>query len=193
MKLQNRAFKAIRTQRDPVEKVAGGKRRSLPLVSSASDCSSNQSKNIAQDGKNGCTILKPSVEQDCTGANPKSTEPVMEPMSVGMVPNELLKMSIKPMGVPLVKSNIEPPLQPITDNEIIVNKLGAIEEKRGPERTWNKVMKYAGYAMRGFGTFGVTIGRGLYGQELQKSLRRQANNLQHVLWGAKSECRSITD
>ena len=35
--------------------------------------------------------------------------------------------------------------------------------------------------MRGFGTFNVTIGRGLYGQELQKSLRRHANNLKHVL------------
>ena len=46
---------------------------------------------------------------------------------------------------------------------------------------WGKVNKYTVYADRGFGAFNVALGLGMYGGELQKSLRRQPNNHKHVL------------
>ena len=88
----------------------------------------------ARKEKNGCTTPKPSDDRERPGAHTKPVGPVMEPMSAGMVPNELLKMPTKPLGEPLVMSDVGPPIQPITDNELIVNKLEAIEEKRDPER-----------------------------------------------------------
>ena len=42
--------------------------------------------------------------------------------------------------------------------------------------------KYTTYALRGFGSFNLAMGRGLFGLELQKSLRRKANARQHRLW-----------
>ena len=42
--------------------------------------------------------------------------------------------------------------------------------------------KYTCYDSRGFGTFNPTLGRGVYGVELQKAFRRQADGLKHTLW-----------
>ena len=46
-----------------------------------------------------------------------------------MMPNELLKMPTEPLGVPLVTSAVVLHIQPATDNELIVNKSDAVEEK----------------------------------------------------------------
>ena len=68
-------------------------------------------------------------------------------------------------------------------NELIVNKLEAIEERKSPDRAWAKVTKYTSYAERGFCTFNAAVGRGVYGIEMQKALRRQANGMQETIWG----------
>ena len=60
---------------------------------------------------------------------------------------------------------------------MISKTLEAIEERKDPERMRGEVNMYSAYAMRGFGTFEHEIGRWMYGLELQKSLRRQANSL----------------
>ena len=139
MKWQHRASRATKTQRNPVANALNGRKRSGSMASSASECSSTNSKPSDTNGKGAGTSLKPTNERDVFVPAGKNPEHVTDPTTGSMVPNALLKMSIKPSGVPLVTSDIEPPLQPITDNEIIVNKLGAIEDKRDPERTWNKV------------------------------------------------------
>ena len=85
------------------------------------------------------------------------------------------------MGVPLATEQVAGVIHEATGNELIINRLEEIEERKDPERIWTKINKYTLYALRGFGSFNVTFERGLYGIELQKSLRRQANALKHRL------------
>ena len=66
-----------------------------------------------------------------------------------------------------------------TGNELITNRLEEIEERQCPERIWAKVNKYTTFALRGFGSFNIAMGRGLYSLDLQKSLRREANAPKH--------------
>ena len=100
-------------------------------------------------------------------------------------PFELVKRPIRPLTVPLASMQMTVPVSTSTENEIIANKLDAIEERRDPERQWAKVNKYVAYAVRGFGTFTPTIGIGVYGLELQKAIRRQAGSLKYTLWDLK--------
>ena len=97
------------------------------------------------------------------------------------VPQELIKATIKPMGVPLATDMVSAEIHDATGNELIINRLEEIEEGKGPGRVWAKVNKYTTYALRGFGSFDVAMGRGLFSLELQKSLRRQANTLNRRL------------
>ena len=99
-----------------------------------------------------------------------------------MIPSELLKQPIKPRGVPLETDQFEYLGEASAENELIVNKLESMEEKRDAEKQRAKVNKYTAYAARGFGTFNPTLGRGVYWVDLQKALRRQANALKHTLW-----------
>ena len=101
-----------------------------------------------------------------------------------MLPFELVKRPIRPLTVPIA-TQLNIPVSISTENEIIVNKLEDMEERKDPERQWTKVTKYVAYAMRGFGTFTPTLGLGVYGLELQKALRRQANSLKYAMWGMK--------
>lgn len=70
-----------------------------------------------------------------------------------------------------------------TSNELIINQLEEIEERTDPDRVGAKIKKYTAYYLRGFGSFDVTFGRGLYGLELQRPLRRHAENLEIRLRG----------
>ena len=98
-----------------------------------------------------------------------------------MLSFELVKRPIRPLAVPIA-TQLNIPASMSTENELIVNKLDALEERKDPERQWAKITKYVAYAMRGFGTFAPTLGLGVYGLELQKALRRQANSLKYALW-----------
>ena len=108
------------------------------------------------------------------------------------LPPELVKATIHPMGVPLATDQISGGIQAATGNELIIHRLEEIEVRKGPERICAKVKKYTTYALRGFGSFGVNFGRGLYGAELQKSLRRQANTPKRNLWEMKIQTLSPT-
>ena len=101
------------------------------------------------------------------------------------VPHELIKATIKPMGAPIATDMASAEIQETTGNELIINRLGEIEEGKAPERVWAEVNNYTTYALRGFGSFNVAMGRGLYSLERQKSTRRQANALNHRLWELK--------
>ena len=109
----------------------------------------------------------------------------LQSTSTEMMPIELVKRPIKPMGVPLATSQICVPVVASTEHELIVSKIDAMEERKDPERQWTKVTRYTVYAARGFGTFSPVIGIGVYGAELQKAIRRQANGLKHTLWNLK--------
>ena len=98
-----------------------------------------------------------------------------------MLPFELTQKHTKPLDVPLATNHIELPIFASTENELIVNKLESLEGKKDPERPRAKVNKYTCYATRGFCTFNHSMGRGVYGAELQKTLMRQANGLKHTL------------
>ena len=100
-------------------------------------------------------------------------------------PPELIKATIKPTGVPIATDQWSGEIQAATGNELIIHRLEEIEDRRDPERVSAKATKYTTYALRGFGAFNVAMGRGLYGLEFQKSLRRQANTLKHRLWELK--------
>ena len=102
-----------------------------------------------------------------------------------MMPFELVKKPIKPLGIPLASDQVHLPELASTETELIVNRLESIEERKDPEKQWTKVTKYAVYAVRGFGTFKPAIGLGVFGVDLQKTIRRQANGLKHALWDLK--------
>ena len=87
---------------------------------------------------------------------------------VRSVPPELIKATIKPTGVPLATEQLSGEIQDATGNELITHRLDEIEDRQSPERVWTKATKYTTYALRGFGSFSVAIGRGSYGLELQK-------------------------
>ena len=72
-----------------------------------------------------------------------------------------------------------------TGGEFTINQLGEIEERKDAGRAWAKIDQYTAYAPRGFRSFGVSVGRGLYGIELAKSLRGQVNARRHSLWELK--------
>ena len=86
------------------------------------------------------------------------------------------------MGEPLATTQISGVIHEATGDELIINRLGAIEDRKDPERLWGKINKYTAYALRGFGSFNVTFGRGMHGVELQTSLPRQSNTLKHRFW-----------
>ena len=77
-------------------------------------------------------------------------------------------------------------IQEEAGSEQIPNRLDEIEEGKDPEWGCAEVDKYATYDLRGFGSPNVELGRGLFGLELQKSLRRQAYAPKHRLWGLKT-------
>ena len=106
-------------------------------------------------------------------------------MRVKYVPHEVIKATIKPMGAPLATDMMSAEIQEATGNELIINRLEEIEERKAPERVWAKVNKYTTYALRGFGSFNLAMGRGLYSLEMRKSLRQQENALKHRLWELK--------
>ena len=87
--------------------------------------------------------------------------------------------------MPLGMQNLNPVAPVATENELIAHRLEEMEERKDPDRTWAKMGKYVTFALRGFGMFNVSIGRGMFGAELQKSLRRQSTGLKHQLWEEK--------
>ena len=103
----------------------------------------------------------------------------------GNAPKELIKTTIKPMNLPM-GMHLAPSIIPTaTEKELLANRLEEMEERKDPDRTWAKMGKYVTFALRGFGMFNVSLGRGLYGAELQKSLRRRSTDLKHQLWEDK--------
>ena len=72
-----------------------------------------------------------------------------------------------------------------TGNELIIKRLGEIEDRKDLEMVWAMINKYNAYALRGFGSLIVRLRRGMYGMELQKSLRRQSNTLKRRMWAMK--------
>ena len=84
-----------------------------------------------------------------------------------------------------MSQQLDVPIIASAENELIVNKLGAIKERNDLERQCAKVNKYAAFPARGFGMLNPAIGRGVYGIELQKVMRRQANSLWNSLWDLK--------
>ena len=108
-----------------------------------------------------------------------------EPIKANSAPPELAKATIKPTGVPLATDQVSGEIQAATGNELITHRPEEIEERNDPERVWAKVNKYTTHALRGYGAFDVSFGGGLFGAELQKSLKRQANALKHRLWELK--------
>ena len=98
-----------------------------------------------------------------------------------MMPFELVRKPINPSGSPLESGRFDVPSVASTENELIVNKLDALDEKKGPDKQWANVAKYTAYEDRCFGTPNPPIGRGAYEIDLQKALRRQANGLKHTL------------
>lgn len=107
----------------------------------------------------------------------KSTGDDVETMAPGMLPSELVKRPIFPLNVPLASQQLALPALASSENELIVNKLEAIDERKDPGWVWVKVTKYTVYPSRIFGTFNASIGRGVYGIEMQMALRRQAIGL----------------
>ena len=77
------------------------------------------------------------------------------------------------MGAPLSTDMASSEIQEATGTELLINRLDDIAGRKGPEREWAKANKYTTYALRGFGSVNVAMGRGLFGVELQKSLRRR--------------------
>ena len=100
-------------------------------------------------------------------------------------PLELIKKPIKPLGVPLATDRIVAPVVVTNENELICDKLEAIEERKDPDNQWAKVAKYTVHAARGFNSFSPSIGIGVFGVELQKAIRRQSDGLKHTLWEMK--------
>ena len=90
-------------------------------------------------------------------------------MRIGNIPHELIKATIKPMGVPPAKDMASAAIQDATGNELIISGW-EIEAVKSPERVRGQVNKYTTCALRGFGSFNVAMGRGLFGAEFQKSL-----------------------
>ena len=187
MNLQRRAMRG----RESIKK--RGSAQSNEMTSrSQSECSGRSAKSSAS-GKLGMgTQLTPDREPESKKTKEtegrqrrNSTGDVTGAQSTGMLPFELVKKPIRPLLVPLASDQCEIRVATSTENELIVNRLEAIDDKKDPERQWNKVTKYSVFAARGFGTFNPTIGRGVYGIELQKALRRQANSLKHTLWDLK--------
>ena len=113
----------------------------------------------------------------------KSTGNMNANDTTDMMPFELMKRPIRPLTAPLASQHMDFTVSASTENELIVNKLEASDEMEDPERQWAKIAKYDAYASRGFGTFTHAIGLGVYGMELRKTIRRQANNLKHTMWG----------
>ena len=97
------------------------------------------------------------------------------------VPRELIMTTIKPMNTPSVTQHLTAVIHVAAENELIAHRLEEMGERRGPERLWAKISKYATCSPRGFGLFNISAWRGIYGMELQKSLRRQANGWKHQL------------
>ena len=89
------------------------------------------------------------------------------------------------MGVPLAMDMASSEIQEVTGNELIINRPGEIEERKGPSMAWPKVNMYTTYALRGFGSFNVPMGRCLFGLESPTSLSRRANTPRHRSRGLK--------
>ena len=97
----------------------------------------------------------------------------------GNVPSELIKTTTKPMNMPLATHHLTTAIPAAAENELIARRLEEMEEGKDPDRMWTKMGNYVTFALRGFGMFSVSLGRGLYGVGLQKSIRRQATGLKH--------------
>ena len=159
--------------------------------SRGSEASRGSSSHMNESNRN--TVLPPEqpvVETKTTGENDvplrrRSTGGMENPVPEDMLPFELVKRPIKQLNVPLVSQQLDLPVLASSETELIVNRLESIEERKDPERQWAKVNKYTAYALRGFGMFCPEVGRGVYGLELQKALRRQADGLKHSLWNLK--------
>ena len=120
-------------------------------------------------------------ETDAGTSRRKSVFDAIDRRAPEMLPFELAKRPIRPLNVPSASQQLELRVLASTENELIVNNLEALEERKDPDRVWKKVNKYTAYAARGFGTFKPGVGLGVYGIEMQKSLRRQANGLHPTL------------
>ena len=64
----------------------------------------------------------------------------------GMIPFELLKQPIRPIGAPLAAGRFDYHVEVSTGDELIANKMDAIEEKRDPQHQWAHVNKYTTHA-----------------------------------------------
>ena len=125
---------------------------------------------------------------------PQNTAGPIRRKSTGRIaitaPHEIIsfaqaKRPIRPLNLPRLTQQLAAPTIAPTENELIANKLEAIEERKDPERQWAKTNKYTVYVARGFGAFSREVGRGTYGIELQKSTGRQTTRLKPTLWDMK--------
>ena len=100
----------------------------------------------------------------------------------GMIPFGVAKKPIRPLDLPMASSFFEVPTVESTENALIGNKLGATEEKRGPDKQWAKVDKYTDYAARGFGALNPAMGRGVYGVDPKMAPRWKSVCLERTMW-----------
>lgn len=76
------------------------------------------------------------------------------------VPRELIKTTVKPTNMPLSTQHLAAVIPEATENELIAHRLEGVEERNDPGRMWTKMGKYVTFALRGFGMFNVSVGRG---------------------------------
>ena len=89
-------------------------------------------------------------------------------------------------GISPLISTVRLPISASTENELIVNNLESIDEKRGPEKKRAEVNKYTTYAALFFGACNPTLARGVYGSELQNATRRQPSGTKHTRWDLRT-------
>ena len=69
----------------------------------------------------------------------------------------------------------------------IIDCLGTLADSgsnSAEETKTSRVAELTGFALRGFGTFNTHIGTGVYGSELEGTLRRQASSSKPLTWAA---------
>ena len=188
MELQKRAHTGKRTPR---------RKREQDIDTEAAEARSNSRESGMSRGSSEC------MREDDTGTRLSPTQPLAETetrvaspsrprrnstggcsngVTTNVLPFELVKRPVRPLTVPLSSQEMDAPVHASTENELIVNKLEAIEERKDPDRHWAKITKYMAYASRGFGTFAPALGIGVYGIDLKKSIRRQAGSSKYTLW-----------
>ena len=186
MKLQKRASRDITPR---AKKPQDSEEEAADTISrSRGSLSSRGSSHSVNDRRSGTQLSPPKLESEpirkeepLPKTRRKSTGTIGGHDTMDMMPFELVKRQIRPMTVPLVSQCVDLPICASTENELIVNKLEALEARKAPDRQWAKITKYAAYAARGFGAFTPTVGLSVFGLELQKAIRRQSNSLKSTL------------